>query len=419
MKILTTLFLFVTTFFAHAQDEQTGRAFIKALFTDKDYEKAHTFFDESISAQIPKDQLAPLVQQVEGQLGAFKNILEVNAIDGALYFYSEFEKVKMDIQLSFSGSHKIIGFFFKQHKEVREADKNELKIKSGDVLIEGTLLIPQKDNRKKLVIFLPGSGPQDRDETIADNKPLKDIADGLLANGIASYRFDKRTKTHPENFSPVSTIDDEYTVDALNIVAYFKHEPAYKDYEIILLGHSQGAYMLPRIYNNGNKDVSKLILMAGNARGLDELILEQYEYLSGQPDAPKELKDELAKVKQQVALLHSKPFSEATPAGSLPLGLPYFYWKSILDYKPLDEAKKIKVPVLVLQGERDYQVTLKDFNLWKKNVNAKNSKFISYPKLNHIFMEGRGEGQSTPDEYAIKGNVPEQVIKDISNFILQ
>ena len=72
--------------------------------------------------------------------------------------------------------------------------------------------------------------------------------------------------------------------------------------------------------------------------------------------------------------------------------------------------------MLILQGERDYQVTIKDFELWKKSLdNNKKVTFISYPKLNHLFITG--DKKSEPKEYMIKGIVDEMVINDIFNFI--
>jgi hypothetical protein len=70
-----------------------------------------------------------------------------------------------------------------------------------------------------------------------------------------------------------------------------------------------------------------------------------------------------------------------------------------------------------LQGERDYQVTMADFALWKKALGSrKEVKFISYPKLNHLFIAG--EGKSTPAEYFIPGNVAKVVIDDIAKWIV-
>jgi hypothetical protein len=74
--------------------------------------------------------------------------------------------------------------------------------------------------------------------------------------------------------------------------------------------------------------------------------------------------------------------------------------------------------MLILQGERDYQVTMKDFILWKSAMEARrNITFDTYPKLNHLFIAG--EGKSQPEEYQEPGHVDEQVISDIANWILQ
>jgi uncharacterized lipoprotein YmbA len=100
----------------------------------------------------------------------------------------------------------------------------------------------------------------------------------------------------------------------------------------------------------------------------------------------------------------------------LPLNGTSKYWQSLVKYNQVQVAKKLRQPILVFQGERDYQVTMIDFNLWKQNLgdNTKN-KFISYPALNHLLM--KGEGKSTPQEYEIQGNVDEKIILDITTWI--
>ena len=200
----------------------------------------------------------------------------------------------------------------------------------------------------------------------------------------------------------------------VNIINYFKNDNQFSNYEIIILGHSLGAYLTPRIINKSNK-VSKAIMLAGNARSLDKLIIEQYNYLY-ELNPTEDLKSELGKLKNQISFLHSKKFNFNTSKENLPLNLSANYWQSILDYNPLKEVKKVKIPMLILQGERDYQVTMKDFELWKKSLdNNKKATFISYSKLNHLFITG--DKKSQPKEYMIKGTVDEMAINDIFNFI--
>lgn len=404
--------------FLYSQNNNTtlGKTFINFLFIEKDYSKAYTLFDESIKSQISETLLEETISQIENQFGKFNSIIEINNEVETYFYYSGFENMKLDVKISFNENSKIIGFFFVPHKEFKKENTlgKELNIKSNNLVLKGTLLTPKNDSLKKLVIFIHGSGPNDRDETIFENKPFKEIAESLYKRGIASYRFDKKTFSNPESFNDNSTIDEEVTIDIINIINYFKNDSQFSNYEIILLSHSLGAYLTPRIINKSNK-VSKAIMLAGNARSLDKLIIEQYNYLY-EINQNEDFKSELGKLKNQISFLHSKKFNFNTSKENLPLNLSAHYWQSILNYNPLKEVKKVKIPMLILQGERDYQVTMKDFELWKKSLdNNKKATFISYPKLNHLFITG--DKKSEPKEYMIKGTVDEIAINDIFNFI--
>ncbi len=417
MKLKITFFFLLATVLAFSQNADIGKSFINTLLIEKDIPKAYAFFDESVKSKIPAEQLSQMLPQLEAQLGKFKEVVETNNTAETYFYYSAFENMKLDIQVAFNENSKIIGFFFKPHQEFNKLPRLgiDLNIKNNAIELKGTLYIAGENNLKKLVIFVHGSGPNDRDETIFETKPFQDIAETLHKSGISSYRFDKRTFTNPESFTEKSTIDDEVTNDVVAIVNYFKNDPVYSQYEIIVLGHSLGANLMPRIVNQSNNQISKVVLMAGNSRPLTELIIEQYEYINKVvPEV--EINDEIEKIKTQVAFLNSKDFDVTSPKEKLPLNQSGYYWKSIVDYNPLNEVTKVKIPMLILQGERDYQVTMKDFELWKKTLSKnKKVKFISYPKLNHLFITG--DTISEPKEYKVKGTVDEKVIADIAVFI--
>ena len=393
------LFFFLLPILSYSQGTNLslGNEFISSLLVEKNYVQAYTFFDESVKSKIAEPLLKETVEKLEMQLGKFKSVIETTNENETYLYYADFEKFKLDIRITFNEKSKIIGFFFVPHKEFKKQPSlgKEYTIKSNGIDLKGTLLIPENGNLKKLVLFVHGSGPNDRDETVFENKPFKDIAESLFANGIASYRFDKRTYTNPESFSDKSTIDDEVTNDILNIVKYFKSDSQFSDYEIIVLGHSLGAFVLPRIATRSNQ-ISKIILLAGNARPLDVLIQEQFDYLYTL-NPSNEMKAEREKISHQIENLHSKSFNLTTSKDNLPLGLSAPYWKSILNYQPLKDIQKVNIPTLIVQGERDYQVTMKDFELWKSGVkHNKKAKCISYPGLNHLFMTGTSP--STPQE---------------------
>ncbi len=416
MKKLLTLFFTASTLLFFSKDrKEIGNTFIKALLVDKNAEKAHSYFDPSVAGQIPVDQLKAIPEQLQSQVGGLKNILEVNNEGNTYYYYSEFEKTKLDIQITFGENNKMLGFFLVPHKTFEKPDeKTTLKIKSDGIELNGTLLLPPSNNKKKLVIFVHGSGAHDRDETIGENKPFKDIAEYLLANGIASYRYDKRTYSYPETFNEKSTVEEETVNDAVNAALYFKNNADYKGYQIIILGHSQGAYMMPKIAEKAQ--VSKYVFMAGNARPLQDLLVEQYDYLHA-IDPTKVPFEAVQEIKKQVAFLNSSKFNVSSRSSELPLGQSAPYWKYLKDYNQLNEVKKIKAPMFFAQGGRDYQVTEKDFNLWKETLkNDKTAVFKFYPALSHLFIAG--SGKPSPKDYETKGKVDEQFLKDLTQFIL-
>jgi len=418
MKKLLTLCFTVCFLLSFSQDrKEIGNTFIKTLLVDKNIEKAHSYFDPSIAGQIPVDQLKAVTEQLQGQIGSFKTVLEVNNEGNIYYYYSEFEKAKLDVQLTFGENNKMFGFFLVPHKPFEKRDeKTTLKIKSDALELNGTLLIPPSSNdKKKLVIFVHGSGAHDRDETVGENKPFKDIAEYLLNNGIASYRYDKRTYSYPEAFNEKSTVEEETINDAVNVAQYFKNNADYKGYQIIILGHSQGAYLMPEIAKKAQ--VSKYVFMAGNARPLQDLLIEQYDYLHS-IDPAKVPAEAVQEVKKQVAYLNSAQFSLSSPTSELPLGQSAAYWKYLKDYNQLNEVKKVKAPMFFAQGGRDYQVTEKDFNLWKETLkNDKTAIFKLYPTLSHLFIAG--SGKPSPKDYETKEKVDEQFLKDLVQFILK
>ena len=110
----------------------------------------------------------------------------------------------------------------------------------------------------------------------------------------------------------------------------------------------------------------------------------------------------------------------ATAASAAPIqGAPASYWLDLRDYNPPAAAKSLGQPLLVLQGERDYQVTMADdFAKWRDGLAGRAGvTFKTYPTLNHLFMAGAGAGPSVPAEYERAGHVPVEVVEDIATFV--
>lgn len=413
-RLISLLFfcIFNTVF---AQNKELGEEFIHTLLIEKNYGKAYTFLDENLKSKISVSGLDKTLDQLSFQIGFFTRIIEINGDGKLFHYYSEFSKLNSDINISFDESHKITGFYFQPHKEVAVSRLGEdLNILSNDIELKGTLLKIKENNLKQLVIFVHGSGPNDRDASILENKPFMQIAEELYKNGISSYRFDKRTLTAPNSLKKQYTVDDEVTDDVLNIIEYFSKNTEFKEYTISLMGHSLGAFMLPKIANQ-SENISKIIMLAGHARPLEQLLIEQLEYINT-IDSNVANKLLLEDTRKKVDFLQSKQFNLDSTEDKLPLSIPASYWNSLKEYKHLKEAEMLQIPVFVAQGERDYQVTMEDYRIWQKTFRKNNkAAFISYPNLNHLFMPG--VGKSKPDEYRQKGDVDQALITDIVNFI--
>ncbi|NIM19515.1 MAG: hypothetical protein GTO51_03940 [Candidatus Latescibacteria bacterium] len=174
--------------------------------------------------------------------------------------------------------------------------------------------------------------------------------------------------------------------------------------------------LIPRI-GMLDHEIAGFVVMAGPSRPSEDAILEQMAYIYSLDGLVSDSEmEQLEKIKQQVAMVKDPWLSAEIPSKELPLGLPAEYWLDLHDYNPLETARHLNCDVLILQAGRDYQVTMEDFWGWKRALNDRqNVVFESYPKLNHLFMEG--DGKSSPEEYQVAGHVAEVVIEDIANWI--
>ncbi len=280
----------------------------------------------------------------------------------------------------------------------------EVTVGEDEWKLPGTLTMPKGKGPWPAVVLVHGSGPNDRDETVGGVRVFRDLAEGLSSRGIAVLRYDKRTKVHPGQCAadPHFTMSRETVDDAVRAAALLRREEDIDPRGVFVLGHSQGGYMMPRIMQ-ADPRLAGAIVMAGSVRPLETLIAEQLEYiysLKGEPSAAERTRlDQIRK----------------DPWSVLP-GVTGTYKADLKDYHPVALAAASAVPMLILQGGRDYQVSMKDFALWKAGLaGKKNATLRSYAKLNHLFVAG--EGKSTPEEYAQPGHVSREAIEDIARWI--
>lgn len=422
-------------------DETAAEALAKDFFfayTAGDFKAAYALnFSPEMKQGFTPAIMKTLVAQLEGAYGAFKEQKHQIKSYHDTFFIVSFGGIHENKHLVYNvvidEKGQIAGFNFNELDNVDqllegqatsskapELLENETLVTFGnsDFLIEGTLAVPKGDGPFKTVILVHGSGPNDRDETIYENKPFRDLSAGLTEQGIAVLRYDKRTFTYGAKRSKDHnfTIYDEVIDDAVYAIEYLKSLDIVNAHQIYIVGHSLGANQAPRIAE-GRNDVAGLVLMAGNVTPLQDLVVEQVKYLTSliPDDDPQKALAEV-QIELYVAfqtLLNADTLAEDTDP-SLLLNSPASYWMDLRLYNPAKLAASLDIPILVLQGERDYQVPPRELTLWASEL-GNQAKYILYPTLNHLFMSGVGD--PNPTEYQTPSHVDEQVIMDIANWI--
>jgi alpha-beta hydrolase superfamily lysophospholipase len=267
-------------------------------------------------------------------------------------------------------------------------------------------------------VLVHGSGPSDRDATFGPNKPFRDLALGLASRGIATLRYEKRTRQHGLKIAGSTdfTVKEETVDDAVAAVRLLRTTAGVAPGRVFVIGHSLGGMLAPRIAAAAGTDVAGLIIMAGAVRSLEQSVLDQTRYLSLADGTISP--DEQSQIDQLTALVAKVATLRATdpPVSIAGARAPASYWVDLRGYNSVAAARALKRPMLILQGERDYQVTTDDFAQWKAALGARPDVVLkSYPALNHLFIAGTGK--SLPGEYLQAGHVAADVVSDIAAWI--
>ncbi|MBZ5597059.1 MAG: alpha/beta hydrolase [Acidobacteriia bacterium] len=306
--------------------------------------------------------------------------------------------------------------------------------KAAGVSLAATLTIPSGKGPFPAVVLITGSGPQDRDESIMGHRPFLVLSDYLTRKGIAVLRADDRgVGKSTGNFLTSTTLD--FASDAEAGVAYLKTRPEVDSHKIGLIGHSEGGMIAPMVAAR-NHDVAFIVMMAGIGVPGDEILAEQALLIteaSGksadeakQAQAQQREMIELVKQEKDDATLERKlreklagQVPEAQLGASiLQLRSPWFRY--FIDYDPAPTLRKVRCPVLAINGEKDLQVPP------KKNLPAirkaleeggnQNVEVVELPGLNHLFQTAKTGAVS---EYAeIEETMSPGALEKIAGWVL-
>ena len=257
-------------------------------------------------------------------------------------------------------------------------------------LLNGTLYAPiRQNNTTNLVILIAGSGPTNRDgnQIGLTNNSLKLLAESLVKNGIAVYSYDKRifAQMAAGKLDEASLSFDNFIDDAKEVVLYFKNQKKY--HSITIAGHSEGA-LIGMVAANGNADA--YISIAGAGRPIDKVLLEQIGKQA--PFLKEEVEKNLATLKSGNTFeLKNQMLASLFRASVQP------YMISWIKYHPQNEIKKLQIPSLLINGDKDIQVNVQDAQLLQQAKPDAQLQII--PNMNHIFKVIQGDDAENKASY--------------------
>jgi alpha/beta superfamily hydrolase len=324
--------------------------------------------------------------------------------------------------------------------------EEEVSYRNGkaDATLAATLTIPEGNGPFPAVLLITGSGPQNRNEEIVNHRPFLVLADALTRSGIAVLRTDDRgVGKSTGKFEGATTFD--FVEDARAGVVYLKTRSEVDAKRIGLVGHSEGAVIAP-ILASDSTDIAYIVMMAGTGVNGEKVIERQVELIlraSGGDD--KKVAESLAIQKKVFAVLKEEPDDAAASAKIRKIlksavesekGLSKEVKEALLDKQakamvgkwmrtflaldPAEYLRRVRCPVLVLNGEKDLQVDpLQNVPPIKKALQeGGNGRYTAriFKDLNHLFQHCK---TGAPREYgSIEETMSPEVPRTIAEWVL-
>jgi pimeloyl-ACP methyl ester carboxylesterase len=302
------------------------------------------------------------------------------------------------------------------------------------VRLAGTFTLPKGKGPFPAAVLITGSGAQDRDETIMDHKPFMVLADALTRRGIAVLRTDDRGFARSTGDFAKATSED-FAADAEAAVGYLAGRPEIDARRIGLIGHSEGGIIGPMVAV-ADPRVAFVVMLAGPGVPSRELMTAQREAVARTAGLPPEAvaRNEAVIGRVEAALAQGKDTAQAeadaakvlTDAGMPAAGAaqtvrqlssPWYRW--FIAYDPRPTLRKLRVPVLALNGDKDVQVVAAQ-NLPSIREALKDdpkAAVVELPGLNHLFQTA---DTGAPSEYArIEETIAPAALRLVGDWVVK
>ena len=441
--------------------EETVKQYALDFIRGNDTEKLFGYYDLQIRRYMPMDTYTGMLTEIEWMTGDF--------VDFGTYtnFEEPAEKTKThvlhlcmekrDLDLYFTHKNKdddweVMAVEFvpaatqepattnddamilaEEDEDTDTATYTEIKVQVGTepYMLDGILTMPEgasADNKVPGVVLVHGSGPNDMDETIGQTKLFADIAKAFAKKGIATLRYHKRTYTYGSTMTAEEiqnlTVEEETIEDAISAGQMLKENESVDANCVVVLGHSMGAMLAPRIVSESKGVFTAMILVAGSPKSLLDIMLDQNEALLTKLDGEtlttaeaqvKVFKEEVTAVKKARKADTAKTLTVAGING-------YYFWE-MMQVDPIKLIIKLRKPTYIVQGTEDFQVTSANgIDAYDDELSGA-YKFVDYKlfrKLNHLLMQytGTADTKGTVAEYDTPATLDKQAGRNLADWVL-
>ena len=288
--------------------------------------------------------------------------------------------------------------------------------------LAGTITRPKTAGPAPALILIGGSGPTDRDETVAGIPVFGHIARDLVNAGFVVVRYDKRGVGQSGGRAESATIAD-YAEDVRWAVNWLEDQKGVDKDRIGLVGHSEGALVAMLVAARERGKVAAIALVAGPSTDGATVVLEQQQLLLSKMPIDEAQRAEKVMLQQKIntAVISGKGWNELPESARRIADTPWFY--SFLTFDPKKAMSDTRQPVLIVQGGLDVQVQPYHADRLVEMARERRGKalveVVKVPGVNHLLVPAKTGDIS---EYATLGQdaqVSPQVTKAIADFMLK
>ena len=298
----------------------------------------------------------------------------------------------------------------------------EVTVEAKGFTLAGTLLLPKTGKAPfPVVVTITGSGQQTRDEYLPlpgleKYRPFRQIAESLASRGVAVLRVDDRGVGNSKGRDTLkASTSATFADDVRAQVDFLRQRREVDPNRIALLGHSEGGIIAPMVAATDPK-VAGIVLLAGTGKRGDAIIAYQVNQgLEGDITLTEEARAK-GRAEQQEAM---RKAIEGDPTAPDSLRNPWMRY--FLAYDPLPAIRRVRQPILILQGELDRQVTADQAEMLAKAARESGNRDVTsrvFPGLNHLFLPAK---TGAVIEYSSLGTnaIPDDVMKQLTDWLVE